>query len=175
MAKLIGTSHVALLPYLKQLESLKILNSEKVGRNKQYRLGKDNILIKHYLTITEELATINYLESNFLIKKLCEHLNNIDLSNPLILFGSYAKGYATEESDIDLLSIGKLSENHLNHIKKFEATFGKKVNIKTVTPENFDGALQTGDILIKEVIASHIVLCNPDPFVTRLWRQYIER
>lgn len=175
MAKLIGTSHVALLPYLKQLESLKILNSEKVGRNKQYRLSKDNILIKHYLTITEELATINYLESNFLIKKFCEHLNNMDLSNPLILFGSYIKGYATEESDIDLLCISKLSENQIKHIKKFEFTFGKKVNIKTVTEENFDTALRTGDILIKEVIANHIVICNPDPFMTMRWRQYIER
>jgi len=175
MAKLIGTSHVALLPYLKQLEYLQILNPEKAGRNKQYHLSKDNILTKHYLTITEELATINYLERNFLIKKLCEHLNNVDISNPLILFGSYAKGYATEESDIDLLSIGKLSENQLNQIKKFEATFGKKVNVKTVTAENFDAALRTGDILIKEVITSHIVVSNPDPFVTMLWRQYIER
>ncbi len=175
MAKLIGTSHVALLPYLKQLESLKILNSEKMGRNKQYRLSKDNILTKHYLTITEELATINYLESNFLIKKFCEHLNNMDLSNPLLLFGSYIKGYATEESDIDLLFIGKLSENQLNYIRKFEDTFGKKVNLKTVTPENFELAQRTGDILIKEVIANHIVVCNPDQFVTMLWRQYIER
>ncbi|MEI6243324.1 MAG: nucleotidyltransferase domain-containing protein, partial [Chlamydiota bacterium] len=161
--------------YLKQLENLKIFNSEKVGRNKQYRLSKDNILIKHYLTITEELASINYFERNFLIKKFCEHLNNIEFSNPLILFGSYIKGYATTESDIDLLSIGKLSENHLNHIEKFEVTFGKKVNIKTATAENFDAGLRRGDILIKEVIANHIVLCNSGSFVAMLWRQYIER
>jgi predicted nucleotidyltransferase len=113
--------------------------------------------------------------SNFLIKKLCEHLNNIDISNALILFGSYVKGYATEESDVDLLGIGKLSENQLNHIKKFEAIFGKKVNVKIVTAENFDAALRVGGILLKEVIASHIVVCNPESFVTMLWRQYIER
>jgi predicted nucleotidyltransferase len=136
---------------------------------------KDKVLVEHYLTITEELATINYLESNFLIKKFCEHLNNVDFSNPLILFGSYVMGYATEESDINLLSIGKLVENQLNHIKKFEATFGKKVNIKTVTAENFDAALRTGGFLMKEVIANHIVVCNPESFVAMLWRQYIER
>ena len=107
------------------------------------------------------MVTINYLEKTFLIKKLAEHLNNIDISNPLILFGSYAKGYATEESDIDLFSIGKLSENQQNHIKKFETTFGKKVNIKTVTAENFNAGLRTGDILIKEVIANHIVIMQP--------------
>jgi predicted nucleotidyltransferase len=175
MAKLIGTSHVALLPYLKRLEEQKILYSKKVGKNKQYRLNKDNILTKHYLTITEELATINYLEKNFLIKKLAEHLNNLDTANPLILFGSYAKDYATQESDIDLFSIGKPAENQLSHIKKFEATFGKKINIKTATPENFNTGLRTGDLLIKEIIKNHVILRNPDPFVTILWRYHSER
>jgi len=175
MAKLIGTSHVALLPYLKRLEELKILYSEKTGKNKQYHLNKDNILTKHYLTITEELTTIDYLEKNFLIKKLAEHLNEINTANPLILFGSYAKDYATEESDIDLFCIGKLAENQISHIKKFESTFGKKINIKTATTENFNTGLRTGDILIKEVIKNHIILKNADPFVTLLWRYYTER
>ncbi len=175
MAKLIGTSHVALLPYLRLLEKLKILNSEKAGRNKQYTLNKGNVSTKYYLLATEELVTIAYLGKIFLIKKLAEHLNNIDISNPLILFGSYAKDYATEESDIDLFSIGKLTENQQSHIKKFEAAFGKKINLKTATIENFNAGLRTGDILIKEVVANHIIISNPDPFVTMLWRQYIER
>jgi len=175
MAKLIGTSHVALLPYLKRLEELKILYSEKTGKNKQYHLNKDNILTKHYLTITEELTTIDYLEKNFLIKKLAEHLNEINTANPLILFGSYAKDYATEESDIDLFCIGKLAENQISRIKKFESTFGKKVNVKTATTENFNTGLRTGDILIKEVVKNHVILKNADPFVTLLWRYHTER
>jgi predicted nucleotidyltransferase len=175
MAKLIGTSHVTLLPHLKRLEELKILYSEKVGRNKQYMLNQDNILTKYYLTTTEELVTIDYLEKNFLIKKLAEHLNNIDTTNPLILFGSYAKDYATEESDIDLFCIGELAENQKNNIKNFETTYGKKINIKTATIENFNTGLRTGDLLIKEIIKNHIILRNSDPFVTILWRHYTER
>jgi predicted transcriptional regulator len=54
MAKLIGTSHVALLPYLKNLEEQKILNSKNAGRNRQYCLNKENILTKYYLVTTEE-------------------------------------------------------------------------------------------------------------------------
>jgi predicted nucleotidyltransferase len=175
MAKLIGTSHVALLPYLKRLEEQKILNPEKAGKNKQYLLNEDNILTKHYLTITEELATIDYLEKNFFIKKLVEHLNSINTANPLILFGSYVKNYATEKSDIDLFCIGTFTEDQTSHLKKFEATFGKKINIKTATIENFNTALRTGDILIKEIVKNHIILSNPDPFVTMLWRAYVER
>ncbi|HEX9862018.1 MAG TPA: nucleotidyltransferase domain-containing protein [Candidatus Bathyarchaeia archaeon] len=175
MAKLISTSHVTLLPHLKRLEQLKILYSEKTGKNKEYRLNKDNILTKHYLTITEELTTINYLEKNFLMKKLAEHLASTDTASPLILFGSYTKDYATEESDIDLFCIGKTPQNQINHIKKFESTFGKKINIETATTENFNTALRTGDSLIKEIIKNHIILQNADPFVTMLWRYYVER
>jgi predicted nucleotidyltransferase len=175
MAKLMETSHVTLLPYLKYLEKLKILSSEKTGRNKQYTLNKDNILTKYYLITTEELETIDYLENNFLIKKLAEHINKMDVSSPLILFGSYAKRYADEESDIDLFSIGKLTENQQIHIKKFEAIYGKKINLKTATIEKFNVSLRSGDILIKEVVANHIITCNPDPFVSLLWRQYVER
>jgi predicted nucleotidyltransferase len=175
MAKLLDTSHMTLLPHLKCLEELKILQTEIVGKNKQYTLNKDNLLTKYYLIVTEELVTIDYLTKTFLMKKLAEHLNSIDISSPLVLFGSYAKGYANEESDIDLFCIGKLTENQKKGIEKFEATFGKKINIKAATAENFQAGLRSGDILIKEVVANHIVICNPDPFVTLLWRQYRER
>jgi predicted nucleotidyltransferase len=174
MAKLLDTSHVTLLPHLKHLEQIKILQHEKVGRNKQYLLNKTNILTKYYLATTEQLATINYLEKNFIIKKLAEHLNNLDTAAPIILFGSYAKNYATEESDIDLFCIGTLTKDQTNYIKNFEATYGKKINIKTATTENFNTGLRTGDILIKEIVKNHIILSNSGPFVTMLWRAYVE-
>ena len=175
MAKLIGTSHVALLPYLKNLEEQKILNSKNAGRNRQYFLNKENILTKYYLVITEELATIHYLENTFLIKRLTQHLSNIDIFSPLLLFGSHTKGYATEESDIDLFAIGKITENQSIHIEKFEATYGKKLNLKTASIENFNASLRSSDILIREVVANHIILCNPEPFVGLLWRYFVER
>jgi predicted nucleotidyltransferase len=175
IGKLLSTSHMTLLPYLTRLEGLKILHSTMVGRNKQYTLNKENILTKYYLTASEQVVALNYLEKNFLMRKLSEHLNSIDIMNPLILFGSHAKGYADEESDIDLFYIGKIPEKQLLHIKKFETIYGKKINIKNVSTENFNIGLRTGDILIKEIVRDHIVLCNPDPFVTMLWRNHIER
>ena len=175
MANLLNVSHMTLLPHLNRLEDLKILQSAKIGKNKHYRLNQDNILTKYNLTTTEELVTIEYLEKNQFIRKLAEHLNTVDTPNPLILFGSYAKDYATEESDIDLFCIGELAENQKNNIKNFETTYGKKINIKTATTENFNTGLRTGDLLIKEIIKNHIILRNSDPFVTILWRHYTER
>jgi predicted nucleotidyltransferase len=175
MSKLLDTSHMTLLPHLRRLEELKILKTETVGKNKQFTLNKDNILTKYYLITTEEIMTIDYLEKTFLIKKLAEHASKMDISTSLILFGSYTKGYADEESDIDLLSIGKLSRNQEEHLNKFETAYGKKVNLKTATNENFNAGLRTGDILIREVVANHIILSNPDLFVSMLWRYYIDR
>ena len=175
MANLLDLSHMTLLPHLNRLEELKILQSAKIGRNKHYRLNQDNILTKYYLTTTEELVTIEYLEKNQFIRKLAERLNSLDTPNPLILFGSYADNSATDESDIDLFCIGTLTKGQTNYIKKFEATFGKKINIKTAKTENFNTGLRTGDILIKEVVRNHIILSNPDPFVTMLWSVYVER
>lgn len=59
--------------------------------------------------------------------------------------------------------------------KNSRVIFGRKVNIKIVTDENFDAVLRTGNILLKEVIANNVVVCNPGLFVTMLWRQYIWR
>jgi hypothetical protein len=71
--------------------------------------------------------------------------------------------------------MGTLTKDQASHIKKFEATYGKKINIKTATTENFNTGLRTGDLLIKEIVKNHIILRNPDHFVTMLWRAYVER
>jgi predicted nucleotidyltransferase len=146
-----------------------------VGKNKQYTLNRDNIVVKYRLCIVEEMATVSFLAENFLIKKLVEHIGAIDLSTPIVLFGSHVKGYANQESDIDLLCVGELSAGQQEHFSKFENVYGKKVNLKIVGLEDFNSALRMGDYLIKEVVSKHIILCNADLFVSLLWRCYVER
>jgi predicted nucleotidyltransferase len=175
IAKQLTVSHVTILPYLKRLEKNKILISRKVGKNKEYSLNLSNVLTKYYLTVTEELATIRHLEKNFLIKKIADHLISLDIMGPLILFGSYAKDYATQASDIDLLYIGNFPENREEQIEKFGKTFGKEINVKTCTMANFSDGLRTSDNLIKEIVKNHIVLQNSDAFVSLLWTYYAER
>ncbi len=175
MAKKLNVSHVTLLPHLRGLEKAKILVFRKVGKNKEYLLNQNNSLAKHYLEITEELATINYLNKNFLMKKITDQLSDLDLTGTLILFGSYAKDYATKRSDIDIFCLGTLEEDQRSKIKKSGKTYGKEINIKTATIENFIDGLKSGDILIREIIGNHIILENPGLFVNLLWRNYSER
>jgi len=172
IAKLLNTSHVTLLPHLKKLEKNKILLSRKVGKNKEYLLNHNNILTKDYLALSEKLEAIKYLQKNFLIKKVYQHLINVNVQGAVVLFGSYAKNYATETSDIDLFCLGKLSQNQIMEIKKIGKIYGKEISIKTSTIENFNEGLITGDTLIKEIIKNHVILQNPDLIVNLLWRNY---
>lgn len=175
MAKLLKTSHVTLLPHLRKLEKNKILISRKVGKNKEYLLNPDNIITKEYLTIAEKFETTRYLQKNFLLKKISEQLLTLNLTSSIILFGSYAKNYATEASDIDTFYLGKLTKTQRQEIKKIGEIYGKEINIKTATIENFIDGLKSGDTLAREIAKNHITLQNPDLFVNLLWRNYTGR
>jgi predicted nucleotidyltransferase len=172
MAKLLKTSHVTLLPHLKRLEKNKILISRKVGKNKEYLLNTDNIITKDYLTIAEKLEAINYLQKNFMIKKISEQLLTLSLPGSIILFGSYAKDYATEASDIDLLYLGELTDAQKQEIKKIGRIYGKEINVKTATADNFLDGLKSGDALTKEIAQNHIGIQNPEQFVNLTWRHH---
>jgi predicted nucleotidyltransferase len=173
IAKLLGTSHVTLLPYLKKLENVRILKSRKIGRNREYFLNFENILVKKYLAIAETLETIKFLERNFLVKKIFEETSPSS-EGSIILFGSWAKSYATEKSDVDIFYLGKSLNDKLEQIKKIGEIYGIKINIKTASFRSFIDGLRKGNPLIKEIIEGHIILKNPDLFIDLLWRFYIE-
>jgi len=172
MAKLLETSHVTLLPHLRKLEKNKILISRRVGKNKEYSLNPDNIITKDLLIIAEKLEAIRYLQKNFLLKKIAEQLLTLNLAGTIIVFGSYAKNYATEASDIDIFHLGKLKETQMQEIRKLGKIYGKEINIKTTTVENFIDGLKTGDTLTKEIVKNHVIIQNPDLFINLCWRHY---
>jgi predicted nucleotidyltransferase len=71
------------------------------------------------------------------IKELAEPIAKKYQLNALWVFGSYARGDATEESDVDLLldfkdSTAKNLRGFVNLANEFEQTFDKKVDILSV-------------------------------------------
>lgn len=173
MARLLGIPHVTLIPRLKKLENDRILKSRKTGKNKEYLLNFDNTTVKKYITISETLETIEFLNKHFAVKKIYEEVSPFG-GGSLILFGSWAKSYATEESDIDIFCLGKASNDKLEQIKKAGGTYGKKTNIKVASVGNFVDGLKDGNPLIKEIVEGHIILENSDLFVDLLWESYVE-
>ena len=175
MAKLIGKSHVSLLPPLKNFEKDKMLLSKSVGKSKVYSLNLENNQVREFLSLSEKKETLNLLNKEFLIKKLYNEFLNLNLNGCLILFGSYATLTHTKDSDIDLLYIGELKESEKKKIKEFGKTYNKETHLISMKLEQFKEQITKQGVLIKEIIKNHIILYNHDIFINEVWRHYYER
>gem|GEM_PF-983753 len=86
----------------------------------------------------------------------------------VVLFGSYAKGTATKESDIDILLIGKTKTGIDKTTKEVYAKYGKEINAVVMTSEDFKR--QKDKALIKEIIKDHYVLYGVEKFVNLVFK-----
>ena len=86
-----------------------------------------------------------------------------------ILFGSYAKGMATKESDIDVLLISKGKEGIDKIAKEIYAKYGKEINVVVMTPDEFKK--QREKAIIKEIISSHYVIYGAENFVNLVFKK----
>ncbi len=175
MAKLIGKSHVSLIPHLKSFEKDKILLSKNVGKSKVYSLNFENNQVREFLSLSEKKETLILLNKEFFIKKLYDEFLNLNLGGCLVLFGSYASLTNLKNSDIDLFYIGELKESEKNKIKNFGKIYHKEIHLIFMNLKQFRGQLSKQGTLVKEIIRNHIILYNHDIFINEVWRNYYER
>ena len=175
MAKLIGKSHVSLLPHLKEFEKNKMLISKEVGKSKVYSLNLNNNQVREFLSFAEKKKSLELLNKEIFVKKIYEEFISLDLNGSLILFGSYASKTHTEESDIDLLYLGNLKESEGKKIKELGKIYKREIHLVSMNIKQFREQLSKQGALIKEIINNHIILCNHDLFINEVWRHYYER
>ena len=175
MAKLIGKSHVSLLPHLKSFEKDNMLLSKNVGKSKVYSLNLENNQVREFLSLSEKKETLNLLSKEFFIKKLYDKFLSLNLNGCLILFGSYASSTNDKESDIDLFYIGELRESEKKKIKDFGKTYNKEIHLTSMNLKQFKEQLSKQGALIKEIVKNHIILYSHDIFISEVWRHYYER
>jgi len=155
---------------LNRLEKTNILTSIQKGKNKEYSLNLSNYLTLYYLALAECLVTIEYLDNNFEVKKLVSETTG-NLGKTALLFGSFAKGNMTQESDIDILIIND-SKPDLSVFKEMGSLLSREISIKYVSEKQFSDGLTNNDPLIMEVVANHIILKGIDNLCNMLWRYY---
>lgn len=105
---------------LKDFAKKEILKYEKSRAYDLYQANIDNVAfrdIKVYYSITKIRQS-----------KLLEELNKFYLKPTIILFGSTAGGYDTEESDIDLVVISE-NKKEFPKQKDFEKKLKKKIQL----------------------------------------------
>jgi predicted nucleotidyltransferase len=90
--------------------------------------------------------------------------------NPIsvVLFGSYAKGTETKDSDIDILSISKTKNGFDRLVRDIYSKYGKEINMIAMTPDDF--RRQKDEALIKEIIKEHYILFGFEKFVSLVFK-----
>lgn len=157
--KLLGISPRTAQLILEDLENKGILESKTKGKIKEYTLKK-NGLSQRYLSLTEQYKAIAFLEKKPMIKEMVEKISPF-INGIGIIFGSYAKGIAHKESDLDIFVAGEYNKEE---IKKVSKTYGIEIGVKCYPLKTFEKSF-TGDILLKEVLKNHIVFLNSEQFV----------
>ena len=168
IARDVGVDVKAVGLQLRRLENINVLSSIIKGRNKEYRLKLDNLVAKYYMILAETFASIRFLEKNFLIKRLMSETGD-KLEGTTVLFGSFAKGEMTEESDIDLFIISD-RKTDADVIRETGSLIDREVNIKSTNMRQFLNGLMDDDPLIMEVVSNHVVLKGIDDFCEIMWR-----
>ncbi|MBS3165728.1 nucleotidyltransferase domain-containing protein [Candidatus Woesearchaeota archaeon] len=145
------------------LEKAKILKSKTEGKNKYFSLNLENIRTKSYLQQSEIYQTDLFIEK---YSKLKMFLKALKTTIPIIVFGSFAKFTADENSDLDLLIISNKKLKlpfHLLPFKPHEINMSEKTFLKAIDQQ---------EDLIKEVEENHLILNNHSFYVNVMWGYY---
>ena len=82
----------------------------------------------------------------------------------VVLFGSYAYGCATEDSDVDLLIIGPFEGRSVDHSVKIRMELRPEfpVDLLVRTGEKIQQRIEMGDCFMKEILEEGKVLYEAD-------------
>ncbi|ODS39842.1 hypothetical protein BEH94_02905 [Candidatus Altiarchaeales archaeon WOR_SM1_SCG] len=92
-----------------------------------------------------------------------------DRIQTIMLFGSAARGEAGEESDIDILVIGKgdrlkMRRNLISIVTRLLLSTGKYVSVKTLSVQDFKYNLQLNSPFINNILKEGIILYKNEGF-----------
>jgi predicted nucleotidyltransferase len=144
---------------LNRLEKENILKFKTEGKNKYYFLNTLTSHIKEIIAMIEIKRKIDFLEKNENIKDLFTKIEQKS-KGMIIVFGSYAKGKSSKDSDLDLFSIGEIKQVH-----DLEDLYNIKINIIKSSKEKFNKQ----EPIIKEIINNHVILKGTEEFIELIW------
>ncbi|MBW8003088.1 MAG: nucleotidyltransferase domain-containing protein [Planctomycetes bacterium] len=98
------------------------------------------------------------------IKKFGQRIGQEFGAERVILFGSYAQGVATDDSDVDLLVIGRFQGKSVDQSVKIRMKLRPQfpVDLLVRTPEKVRQRIGMGDGFMREIIEEGKVLYEAD-------------
>ncbi|MBI5797278.1 nucleotidyltransferase domain-containing protein [Candidatus Woesearchaeota archaeon] len=151
IAKKLNEPHSTILRKLNNLKKRNVIDSRKEGRNKIFFLRK-NLVSKTYILQSELHKLTKLLQHNPELSIIFEDILKKSDEKLIVLFGSYAKGLAKMDSDIDIYI-----ETKSRSVKKAVEDVHSKINAKI-------GVFDIKSPLIKEIIKDHIIIRGIEVF-----------
>lgn len=149
---------------LNALEKEKMLISKIRGKLKEFLLNKDNILAKELLISAEIYKFYRVILENFELREIISDMLTIT-DGVIIIFGSFAKGYASKKSDLDILFIGKINKEKL---KQIQDKYSRKIHFIETSEKGFLKGLKNKANFILEITENHIICQGFEKFTN--WR-----
>src|SRR3989344_3414280 len=145
IAKILKTNHMNIARKISLLAKENVVDYKEEGKNKKYFLKK-TLEAKNYVFFAENYKLNQILKIHTSMRKIIEKIKSDNRINLAILFGSYAKGIAKEDSDIDIYI-----ETSDQKLKKDLSLIDTRLSIKL-------GKYNKSSQLIKEIEKNHIIL-----------------
>ena len=145
MAKALGTNHMSISRRIKELFKENVVDYKEEGKNKVYFLKK-NAESRSYAFMAENYKLARMIKKYPELRRIVEVIHQTRKIRLAVLFGSYAKGIAKPESDIDVYI-----ETMSNELKKNIERINAKLSVKI-------GRYDKSSLLIKEIEKNHVIL-----------------
>lgn len=154
IAKNLNISHTTILRKIEELVIENVLDYKKEGKNKIFFLKK-TLKARNYVYMAENYKTNEVLKKYPQLSILMKDVSDNTRSSLVVLFGSYAKFNAKEDSDIDLYVETKDSK-----VKEKLSQISNRISLKT-------GDFNLNNNLIKEIIKNHAIIKGVEAFYER--------
>jgi predicted nucleotidyltransferase len=145
IARSLKTNHMTVNRKLKQLMKDNVVDYKQEGKNKRFSI-KTSIEARAFVIIAEEYKLMRDTCKNPMLRRIVNKVQQDTRISLALIFGSHAKGFAREESDIDLY----LDTKDLKIRQEYQL-FDEKLHIQI-------GELSIESALFSEMSREHIIV-----------------
>ena len=173
IAKTLNEAYSFVNRVINRLIEDKVIIAKKVGKAIVCSLNLENDKTIALLHLNEVNRKESFYNENKKIKLILEdfleNLKSKFKDNLLFIavFGSYAKGTAAKESDIDILIVAKKKPEITGMIREIHAKYGKEIVPILMTQTELKK--QKEKPIIKEVIKHHYILHGFEEFIDMVY------
>jgi len=150
IAKLLNVNHMLVSRKIKEPLSYNVVDYRQEGKNKVYFIKK-TIESRAYVFMAEHYKLVQLIYKYPDLRRCIDKIQKDKRIKLAILFGSFAKGLAKKQSDIDVFIESK------GDIKRDLALIDSRLSIKT-------GKYDKSNTMIKEIEKNHVVLKGIEVF-----------